>query len=108
MSNDKRMNKLCFAFAALHLVIIFASLPLAKFNEGWNFVFVWAFWFLIDFPVSTLFFVLFYPLHYLNEAIPSLKWLLYPPYFVHGVLGTIWWFYLPRIYYKVKAKKKST
>ncbi|MEN0038379.1 MAG: hypothetical protein AAGC78_14980 [Cellvibrio sp.] len=108
LSKDKKMNKFCFFMAGLHLLIIFVTLPLGSFNEGWNFIFVWGFWFLIDLPVSILNFVLFDSLHTLEKKHSSLKWLLYPPYFIHGVLGTIWWFYLPRIYYGIKDRKRAS
>lgn len=107
LSKDKKMNKFCFFIAALHLLIIFVSLSIASFNEGWNFLFVWGLWFLIDLPISIFNFLLFDALNSLKNNFPSLKWLFYPPYFIHGVLGTIWWFYLPRIYYGIKAKNRS-
>lgn len=54
---------------------------------------LWGFWKTVDFPVSLLAFYGFIP--------PPIEWsisiflkFIYP-YFIHGVLGTIWWFFIP-------------
>ena len=48
---------------------------------------LWAYWLIIDFPVSLLV-VLSFAVDITSR---------YVMYFVHGILGTIWWFYLPTI-----------
>jgi hypothetical protein len=104
-SENRKMFKFCCLMAALHFCIILVSIPIANLNEGWNFIFVWGVWIVIDFPISILNIVLYNPLISLQAKFPALEYVLYPPYFIHGLLGTVWWFYLPRIYYKIKNRK---
>ncbi len=56
---------------------------------------LWGLWRTVDFPISLLAFYGFIP--------PPMEWsssillrFIYP-YVVHGVLGTIWWFFIPVI-----------
>ena len=60
---------------------------------------LWVYWLIIDFPVSILVVLLFA----LNVTTH------YVLYFVHGVLGTVWWYYLPIYIHKMFSKfKKDT
>lgn len=55
---------------------------------------LWTYWLVIDFPVSVLVLVgwwLIDPDSHRGAAL-SQYWL----YFVHGVVGTIWWYYIPQ------------
>ncbi len=51
----------------------------------------------VDLPVSLLdlLFASFH-LHLSSLEKPAFEF-LYPPYFIHGLLGTIWWYFLPRL-----------
>ena len=52
----------------------------------------------IDFPVSLLDLLLAsFHLHLSALEKPSFVELLYPPYLIHGLLGSIWWYFLPRL-----------
>jgi hypothetical protein len=107
-SENRKMLKFCCLMAAVHFFIILVSIPIANLNEGWSFIFVWGVWIVIDFPISILNIVLYNPLISLQAKFPALEYVLYPPYFIHGLLGTVWWFYLPRIYYKIKNRKTKS
>lgn len=52
-------------------------------------------WLIIDFPVSFLT-LLAFEIVSGNSPINE-KILYYMPYFIHGVLGSLWWYFLPRI-----------
>ena len=54
---------------------------------------LWGLWKTLDFPVSLLAFYGFIPAP-IEWSFPILVEFIYP-YFVHGVLGTIWWFSVP-------------
>jgi hypothetical protein len=58
---------------------------------------LWFYWLIIDFPVSIVV-VLLFSLNITSH---------YVMYFVHGVLGTVWWFYLPITLYKGFTKTRS-
>lgn len=104
-SEKRKMFTFSCFMAALHFFIILLSISIVNFSEGWGFILVWGVWLVIDFPISILNVVLYNLLMSLQAKFPALEYVLYPPYFIHGFLGTIWWFYLPRIYYKIKNRK---
>jgi len=89
----------------MHFFIFLSCVFIASLYDGFDSIIVlMAVWSFIDLPISLLYIVISNPLYSLQLKIPVLEWVFYPPYFIHGVLGTIWWFYLPKIYYAVKAR----
>jgi hypothetical protein len=56
---------------------------------------LWGLWKTVDFPVSLLAFYGFIPAP-IEWSFSILVKFIYP-YFIHGVLGTIWWFFIPVI-----------
>jgi hypothetical protein len=87
-----RQNKLGSLLAAIHLIMFFWFLYYldglsSRDGQG---PLLWVYWLVIDFPVSLLVILLF--------AVDITSH--YMLYFVHGILGTIWWFYLPTALYK--------
>ena len=56
---------------------------------------LWDIWRTIDFPVSLLAFYGFIPAP-LEWSFTILVKFIYP-YFIHGVIGTVWWFFIPVI-----------
>jgi len=56
---------------------------------------LWGIWRIIDFPVSLLAFYGFIPAP-LEWSFTILMKFIYP-YFIHGIIGTIWWFFIPVI-----------
>ena len=86
-------KKIGVGLAAVHLVgFILFTLYLHSSSEG-QAPLLWALWLPLDFPVSLIVikgFDLIPPDSQLGSFLT--KWL---PYFVHGLLGTIWWFFIP-------------
>ena len=63
----------------------------------------WAFFSIIDFPVSLLYFSgKSYRSFLLSIEYQFLQRILYLPYIIHGFLGAIWWYFLPRLVTKKK------
>jgi hypothetical protein len=90
-------------FCAIHFGVFMLSAFLAGQFEGWAAVIVWPLWLIVDFPVSALHVVFLNPpvrdaVDALCNSSTVLSYLLYPPYLVHGILGSIWWFFLPYLY----------
>jgi hypothetical protein len=54
---------------------------------------LWGLWKTVDFPVSLLAFYGFMPVP-IEWSLPLFVKFIFP-YLVHGVLGTIWWFFIP-------------
>jgi hypothetical protein len=60
---------------------------------------LWAVFAVIDFPLSLIYMIVgksYY--HFLQSLGDSpLAYILYLPHLVHGFLGTLWWYFLPRL-----------
>lgn len=90
------------ALAAIHLLLFAAFLVWKKAisNEDGQAELLWIIWIPIDFPWSLL-----VPLlsqlssdQVISPALGGVSRLLfYLPHFIHGVVGTIWWYYIPRM-----------
>ena len=90
-------------FAVIHL-ILFALFSI-KMNFGSHDAMsgmLWGLWETVDYPVSLLAYYGFVSLP-LQWSFSSFITFIYP-YFVHGVLGTIWWFFIPIMIASVSNK----
>lgn len=95
----KKSRKIGLLFSVIHLMLVvffvyYLKYISAKDGQG---QLMWAYWLIIDFPISLLVllsFLLNVTSHYML-------------YFVHGVLGTICWFYWPVIISNLYAKWKK-
>ena len=54
---------------------------------------------IIDFPISLLYFCMgtTYSAWLDSYGTDGFAYLLYGPYLIHGIFGTFWWFFLPRL-----------
>ena len=90
-------------FIAFVLTVIYVNNSSSEQSE-----FIWLLWFPVDFPWSLLHLVggkqygrfirLIYDYSYVLYS------MLYTPYLVHGYIGTIWWFFLPKIIKKLNRR----
>lgn len=90
MSLAKRFGA---GFAVIHLTAFILFIIYLHLSIDGQVRLLWTIWLPVDFPVSLLVaagFDVIPP----NDQMGSLirTWL---PYFVHGVLGTTWWFFVP-------------
>jgi len=82
--NAQRLGLCC---AGLHFLAFYAmALCLAGSFEPQG-PMIWPLFAVLDFPVS-----LFYLLGRNFQSV------VYLPYLIHGALGTVWWFLLPRLF----------
>jgi hypothetical protein len=98
--------------AGIHLLAFAISAFWAGQGEGWTGVYIWPIWALIDIPWSLLYAVLLQ--HDFREWTKAastqsniLPFILYPPYFIHGIVGTIWWGIVPGIYLRYRRQKSG-
>jgi hypothetical protein len=59
---------------------------------------LWAIFAVLDFPVSLLYYLSRY-VDLLRSSADNESWInqfLYMPHLIHGVVGTMWWYFLPR------------
>lgn len=85
-------KKIGVIFSGAHLIaFILFVLYLHQSHEEQSRL-LWTLWLPLDFPVSLLVITGFdlIPHDQLGSIVRT--WL---PYFVHGILGTIWWFFIP-------------
>jgi len=62
---------------------------------------LWVIFAAIDFPVSLAYLLdagTWYPQWFNNLGDSMLAQIAYLPHFIHGFLGTIWWYLLPKIF----------
>ena len=92
-------GKIGLLFAAIHLIVFLWFLSYLGDLSGRDGQgpLLWVYWLVIDFPVSLLVILLF------AADVTS----HYVMYIVHGILGTIWWYYLPTVLYKGFKKISS-
>lgn len=89
------LRKIGAGLATAHLVaFVFFVVYLHLSTEGQARL-LWALWLPLDFPLS-LFLVAGFDLIPPDSHFGSFTRTLLP-YFLHGVLGTIWWFYIPAV-----------
>ena len=96
-TNNRIAPKIGFALAIIHLVsFVLLALYVRNLRDP-QAPLLLAVCVFVDFPVSLLD-LLFASLHLqlANLEKPAFEF-LYPPYFIHGLLGTIWWYFLPRL-----------
>ena len=88
-------KKVGVVFAAVHIIVFVLFVAYMFTSSEGQARLLWALWLPLDFPVS-----LFVTMGF-DHLSPSSQygglartWL---PYFVHGLLGPIWWFFIPII-----------
>lgn len=93
-------------FAAVHflLFLIFSILMNFGSQDAMSGM-LWGIWKTADFPVSLLAIYGFTPSPAVWDLLNFIKFIF--PYFIHGVLGTIWWYLLPRILALVFFKDRA-
>ena len=107
MNVAKRIGLL---FATVHLIIfiIFVYFIHVISTEGQSRL-LWTIWLPFDFPISLLVSFGFDLIPPDNGTGSTIRYWL--PYFVHGGLGTIWWYFIPVIlrsfFLRIGRKTKS-
>jgi hypothetical protein len=86
MHNAKKIG---IFLSSTHLIAIIAFILYLRFlpNPDGQETLMWAYWLIIDFPISLLV-LLFFLLNVTSHIML---------YLVHGIIGTIWWFFVPVI-----------
>lgn len=101
-----RVNKTSLTFSATHLTAFVLTVIFINRSPDPQAPLVWVFFAIVDFPVSLLYLL---PIgNYSHEvdtaATAVMSQILYLPHLIHGVLGTIWWYFLPRAILRLAAR----
>ena len=84
----------------LHGVAFTATFLYVQLSSEAQAPLVWTKWFIVDVPISLLYFLghTNYPEWSVAQNNPIPAQVLYLPHLIHGLLGTIWWYFLPRLF----------
>jgi hypothetical protein len=93
-------KKLGITLSLLHSAAFAATAAYVHFSTAAQAPLVWTRWFVVDLPVSLLYYLghTNYPEWSAAQNNPLAAQLLYLPHLIHGLLGTIWWYFLPRLF----------
>ena len=83
-------RKVGFALGLLHLLAFLLLVGFVNYSADPQTALLWGIFAIVDFPLSLLYFAA-------GALYSHGSHLLYFPYFIHGLLGTVWWFFLPRL-----------
>lgn len=102
-----RSNGISIFCASLHLILFFVFVGIINSSNDGQAPLLWVVFALIDFPVSLLYLVIGY-LHTWASGFNNsfLSQICYGPHFIHGILGTFWWFFLPKIFLRIRKRKQ--
>jgi hypothetical protein len=93
--------KLGYYFASIHLAAFIATVMYIEASYVEQASLIWLIWFPIDLPWSLLHLIggegYSVWLDQLSNKSMMLGYIFYTPYLVHGIIGTVWWFFLPEV-----------
>jgi len=106
------MRKTGFYLSSVHLLAFIGTVLYTTRSSVEQASLIWLVWFPVDLPWSFLHLVggaeYSQWLGEVTNVSSVLGYVLYTPYLVHGIIGTIWWFYLPKIVSSVLDRSKDT
>ena len=88
-----------FLTAALHGVLFAATVVYVYMSSAGQAAMVWVYWIIVDLPISLLYFAAPVYSRFFHNTVSGhilLEQVLYFPHVVHGLLGTAWWYLMPR------------
>lgn len=96
--------------AAIHLAAFAATVLYTTYSPEGQAPLIWLFWALVDFPLSLFYWVggqgYAAWVEGLSDNSLLLGYIFYTPHLIHGVVGTIWWYFLPRFIKEALNKRK--
>lgn len=101
--------------AVIHAVLFAATVVYVHSSTDGQAPLVWVLWIIPDFPVSLLYLVGPAYTHFVDSIVAHaafMDYVLYMPHLVHGLLGTIWWYVMPRsviaLFLRFRARRVQT
>jgi hypothetical protein len=107
---SRKLHKFGAIFAGIHLFGVLLTAWYVAHASSWAGV-IWMVWAVIDIPLSLAYLPAmlgyFGWVDSLDNAHPVLAQLLYFPHLFHGLIGTIWWYFLPTLISKLRSNMKK-
>lgn len=103
-----KLRRLGITFAAIHFLGVLLTAWMVAHSSSWAGV-VWMIWAVIDLPLSLAYLPAmldyFGWVDSLDKAHPILAQILYFPHLFHGLVGTIWWYFLPFLVARIFGRR---
>jgi uncharacterized membrane protein YjdF len=103
------LSSLPLVTAALHAALFAATVIYIYTSSDAQAALVWLLWVVPDFPVSLLHrFAPTYSrwVHTFVARDSFVDYLVYGPHVIHGLLGTLWWYLMPRFVIALVARRR--
>ena len=101
-----RNGRLCIVLAFIHFIGFGATVAYIHLSNDPKASLIWMIWAVIDFPWTLLYFAAGPSYSSLlaefSAKLEIVGYLFYMPHLVHGFVGTVWWYCLPKIAQKVR------
>ena len=99
--NYSTPQKLGWFFAATHALAFAFTAVYAHLSSDGQAPLIWMIWAVIDLPWSLIYFVAGESysawLHSVSQLSVAAANIFYLPHVIHGFVGTIWWYFLPKV-----------
>jgi hypothetical protein len=97
---QKMAHKIGLTLAVLHSIGVIVTIVYINLSTDGQAPLLWCLFAVLDFPISLLYNFTggFYAKIYHMAGQSFLAQMLYPPHVIHGLLGCIWWYLLPRFF----------
>lgn len=97
---SRQVMRLPIVTASVHLALFALTVVYVYTSTDGQAPLVWVLWMVPDFPLSLLHLVGPTYSRLVHSLVPRDSWLdyvLYLPHLLHGLLGTLWWYLMPRV-----------
>ena len=94
-------KKLGFILSFLHFVLFAIVFIIIHNSIDGQRDLIWVLFVFIDLPIALIYYITigWWLLPWLGSTeSPVIREILFPPYILFGLIGTIWWYYLPRLF----------
>ena len=103
-------HRLPLLTAALHAALFTATVAYVYLSSAGQAALVWVLWAIADLPVSLLYFAAPWYSRLVRGVVAGhtlLEHVLYLPHVIHGLLGTAWWYIMPRFVTAALARRRD-